>query len=206
MRMGESESAREPRSGPLRVCVTGAECTGKTTLALGLARYYAAPLVREYSRDHFGAKLARGDASVHTADILKVIAEQARLEDQAAQWTGPVIVCDTDVFTTATWYGYMHQQRPEIDAIARERRRNGQGIDLYIVCSPDIPFEVDNVHTSEEIRNSMHPVFLERLKEEGLPFVVVSGKPAKRTAAAIKAVESLLARRASDRSARRLPV
>lgn len=179
---------------PLRICVTGAECTGKTSLALELARHYAAPIVREYCRDYFAEKLARGDASVHTADIVRVAAEQARREDQAALWTGPLIVSDTDVFTLTVWSPlYLHERRPEIDALAESRRTEGMGPDLYLLCTPDFPFVPDEVRTSREMRDRMHPIYRERLDEAGVRWVEVGGTQRKRLSDSIAAVEQLFA-------------
>lgn len=194
--MGDSESTPRQSAGPLRVCVTGAECTGKTTLALELARHYAAPIVREYSRDYFAEKHARGDASVHTSDILKVTAGQAQLEDLTAQWTGPFIVCDTDVLTAAIWCEtYLHDRCADVVAIDKARRLEGKGIDLYLLCAPDIPFVPDSLRTSGERRVMMHEVFREKLSQSGAQCIEVSGGPRQRLAAAIEAVEKLLSER-----------
>lgn len=192
--MGESNLEGRAGSGPLRICVTGAECTGKTTLAMALARHYSAPIVREYCRDYFSEKLACGDASVHTADIVRITTEQARREDAAAMWSGPLIICDTDVFTVTTWSPlYLHERmKPELDAMVTQRRLDGRGIDLYLLCSPDIPFQVDGLRTGGQLRKEMHPVFLERLGEKQLPFVEVSGKPSKRFADSLKAIDRML--------------
>ncbi len=180
--------------GPLRVCVTGPECTGKTTLALELARRYSAPLVREYAHEYFTAKHAQGDASVRTADILAVTAQQARLEDQAALWTGPLIICDTDVFTVAIWYTrYIHDRSPAVDKLAESRRTEGRGIDLYLLCAPDIPFTPDGLRSTSELRSTMYPVFTERLVEAGYRFTVISGTPKERLATAVEAIDRLCA-------------
>lgn len=194
--MGEFQSASRDHAGPLRICVTGAECTGKTTLALELARHYAAPIVREFSREYFTEKHARGDANVHMSDIVKVTAEQARIEDQAAKWTGPLIVCDTDVLTTAIWCeAYLHERCSDIIGLAAERRRAGKGIDLYLLCAPDIAFIPDALRTSGERRGIMHEVFRTRLAESESPFVEVGGSIRQRVAAAIDAIELLRAER-----------
>lgn len=192
--MGESNLEQQAGFGPLRVCVTGAECTGKTTLAMALARHYAAPIVREYCRDYFTEKLATGDPRVNTADIVRITAEQARREDNAAMWSGPVIICDTDVFTVTTWSPlYLHERmKPELDELVAQRRRDGKGIDLYLLCAPDIPFEVDGLRTGGQLRTEMHPVFLERLSERRLPFVEVSGNQSKRFANAVRAIDRML--------------
>ena len=156
----------------LRVCTTGAECTGKTTLARALGEALGAPVVEEFSRGYFAEKLTRGDASVFPGDIVRVIAEQSRREDAVAQVAGPLMICDTDIFTVAIWHErYLGGRRPEIDQLARMRIEQGAGMDLYLLCLPDFPFAPDEVRTGEPLRTSMHEVFVERLEESGVPFI-----------------------------------
>lgn len=190
--MGESHNSRGG-FGPLRICVTGPECSGKSTLALALARHYRAPVVHEYGKDHFTDKLRLGDPRVHTGDLLKVITEQSRLEDNAAAWTGPVIICDTDALTVTIWAPvYLGERHPHLEAFVHERRSAGKGIDLYLLCQPDIPFEADGIRVGDAHRKSMYPTFVDRLVEEGVPFKELSGSAEKRLADAIQVVDALV--------------
>src|SRR5512139_2533031 len=89
-------------SRPLRVCVTGAECTGKTTLAEALGRTFSAPVVHESVREYFAEKARRGDPSVYAADIVRIVDIQIATEGQAPTDV-PLVVFDTDVFTIEIW-------------------------------------------------------------------------------------------------------
>lgn len=180
----------------LRVGVTGAECTGKTTLAHALGAHFDAPVVEDFGRDYFAAKLERGDATVFPGDLVRVIAEQSHREDVIARIADPLMICDTDVFTVAIWHErYLPGRRPEIDQLAQMRREQGAGMDLYLLCLPDFPFVPDDVRTGEPLRTAMHGVFLERLEASGRPFVTVGGPTKERLAMAVEAVENLLAAR-----------
>ena len=174
----------------MRVCVTGAECTGKTSLARALGEHYGVPIVEEYGREYFSEKLARGDASVFPGDLVRVVAEQARREDEMWQFTAPLLICDTDVLSVAIWHErYLGGRRAEVDQLAQMRIDQGAGMDLYLLCAPDFPFVPDEVRTGEHLRQAMHQVFLERLRESDRRFVIVSGSPDERLATAVAAID-----------------
>lgn len=178
----------------MRVCVTGAECTGRTTLAHALGEHYGVPIVEEYGREYFAEKLSRGDASVFPGDLVRVVAEQSRREDATWQLTAPLLICDTDVLTIAIWHErYLGRRRAEIDQLAQMRIDQGAGMDLYLLCVPDFPFVPDEIRSGEHMRQAMHQVYLERLAEWNRPFVIVSGSPDERLATAVAAIDEAVA-------------
>lgn len=195
--MGELHSTSPRRTGLLRVCVTGAECTGKTELALALGRHYSAPVVPDVTRDHFMEKVSHGDPTVHTSDVLRIVERQAELIDRASRWTGPLIVCDTDVLTTAIWCeAFLPDRCADLHAIDAARRAEGKGVDLYVLCAPDIPFVPDELRSTAERRAEMHERYRARLASAGVPIVEVSGELAHRLRTAIGAIDALIAQRA----------
>lgn len=180
---------------PLRIAITGVECSGKTTLAHALGSYFGAPVVREVGRDYFMEKLNRGDATVFAGDLIKVLNAQAAREDEVAQEARDLMIMDTDVMTIAIWHARYIGSRPEVDEFAERRRRSGRGADLYILCAPDFPFVPDEIRTGDPLRASMHPVFHNRLVEEGVPFIEVRGPVSERLRECVEPIEELLARR-----------
>jgi nicotinamide riboside kinase len=177
----------------IRVCATGAECTGKSSLARDLASRFEAPLVEEYNRTYFTRKMATGDATVFAGDLVRVIGEQSRREDLVAAEHPELMICDTDVFTVAVWHErYVGGRKREIDLLAELRREEGAGMDLYLLCAPDFPFAPDEVRTGEPLRTAMHGVFRERLEEMGYPYVELTGPHAERQSKAITEIQRLL--------------
>lgn len=88
-----------------RVCLVGAESTGKTTLAAALAAHYRTAWVPEYGREYAEAKLARGEYDAWTSDeFTQIAAEQCRREDAAACQSAGLLICDTDAFATSIWH------------------------------------------------------------------------------------------------------
>lgn len=179
-----------------RVVLIGAESVGKTTLCEQLAAHYGTVWVAEYGREHWEKKIAEqdvpGEIPAWTDDEFVHIAEvQQSRENEAATRANRVLICDTNAFATATWFErYAGTRHPEVDAIgARDI------VDLYLIPSPDVPFVQDGVRDGEKIREWMHARFLELIRANGTPYVLITGAYDTRLAQAIAAIDALLARR-----------
>ncbi len=179
-----------------RVVLIGAESVGKTTLCEQLAAHYGTVWVAEYGREHWEKKIAEqdvpGEIPAWTDDEFVHIAEvQQSRENEAATRANRVLICDTNAFATATWFErYAGTRHPEVDAIgARDI------VDLYLIPPPDVPFVQDGVRDGEKIREWMHARFLELIRANGTPYVLITGAYDTRLAQAIAAIDALLARR-----------
>lgn len=200
---GRRENDVLNQRGPVRVCITGAECTGKTTLAQALGRHYGAPVLLERGRAYFTEKADRGDATVFTGDIINVVDLQVRLED-SAPLNVPLVLLDTDVFTIAVWHErYASRRLPELDRLARVRQSTDARIDLYLLLTPDIPFVHDGVRTSEAHRDEMHEIFRHELVRTGRRFIEISGEFDARFAQAVDVIDAELAVAADNAAAGR---
>jgi HTH-type transcriptional regulator, transcriptional repressor of NAD biosynthesis genes len=144
-----------------RICLVGAESTGKTTLAEALAERWGSSWVPEVGRDYTLEKKAAGTNDDWTTDDFIAIAErQQRLEDHRARRSGPVMACDTDALTTALWHErYQGHRSPVVDALAARRR-----YDLFVLCGTDVPWQADEIridgssgrdHMQQQIRNEL---------------------------------------------------
>lgn len=185
--------AAEERTRPFRLCVTGAECTGKSTLAQALAERLGAPIVHEVVRAYFEEKTALGDPNVYAGDIARLIDLQSHVED-AAPTDVPLIVLDTDLFTIDVWHERVLGHRiAELDQLVELRQESDRRIDLYILVSPDVPFVFDRIRSSEAYREEMHGVFRQRLTQSHRRFVEVSGSLDERCAQALGALALALA-------------
>jgi NadR type nicotinamide-nucleotide adenylyltransferase len=190
-----------------RVVVVGAESTGTTTLATALAAAFrarggvwaATRWVPEYGRELTERKLAAlreaapaatvFDVTWTRADFVDVAASQNALEDAAARDGSPVLVADTDAFATSVWEErYLGSASPAVRTMARRPS-------LYLLTDHvGVPFEDDGLRDGEDIRDQMTARFRERLRDLGVPVVELAGPPEVRLAAALAAVDGLLAR------------
>lgn len=162
-----------------RVCVTGAECTGKTTLARALAEHFGAPCVPEYARDY--AQLVGRPL---TADDVEPIAGgQIACEDAA---TAPLVILDTDLVSTVVYARHHYGACPvAIEAAAHERRAG-----LYLLLDLDVPWQADGVRDSGAGRARLHREFEEMLRAIGANVVEIRGTREERLAAAIAAIQA----------------
>lgn len=193
-----------------RVVVVGAESTGKTTFAIDLAaalRARGGPwgltrCVPEFGREHTVRLLARARAEAQLAgrhpprleelvwpseDFVAIAAEQNRLEDEAARWGGPVLVCDTDAFATSIWHErYLGTRSPAVEALARAHP-------LYLLTHPtDVPFDQDGLRDGQHLRDWMTRSFEERLRASGRRWSWLRGGREARVAGALGAIDGLL--------------
>ncbi|HEY3417639.1 MAG TPA: AAA family ATPase [Armatimonadota bacterium] len=172
-----------------RICVLGAESTGTTTLAQALAAYYHTTWVPEYGREYSEEKWEHGYTDVWTTEeFIDIAQEQCRREDEAARSANKVLICDTDAFATGIWHRrYMDRRSPEVEAIANQRRYG-----LYLLTGDEIPFEQDGLRDGEHLRQWMHQVFVEELTATGRPWLLLTGSPEERLAAAVTAIDAII--------------
>ena len=160
-----------------RVCLIGAECTGKTRLAEDLARHFGTVWVPEYAREY----------AVHVArpltymDVTPIAEGQIASEGAAAR----LIILDTDLISTVVYSRHHYGHCPEW--IEREARK--RCADLYLWLDIDVPWVADPARDSGERRDQLHDEFREALEEFEAKFVEISGSWDERFARAVQAVE-----------------
>jgi NadR type nicotinamide-nucleotide adenylyltransferase len=174
-----------------RVAVVGAESTGTTTLARALAAHYRTEWVPEVGRAVSEERAGAGTfGEWRDADFEAIARAQQAEEDAAARRGGLVLICDTDALATCIWQErYVGRSTPAVEAIAASR-----AYDLYVLTGDDIPFVQDGLRDGEHLRGWMTERFRERLAERPEPHVEVRGSHEGRMAAAVAAIDALLAR------------
>jgi NadR type nicotinamide-nucleotide adenylyltransferase len=173
-----------------RICLVGAESTGKTTLARMLAERYRTAWVPEYGREYSERKLAEEGGYDWRPEEFAIIARtQCERENEAARRADRILICDTDAFATSVWFRrYMGNRSPEVDAIAAAHRRP----DLYLLTDVDTPFVQDGTRDGESIREWMHGVFLEELTAQSRPFRILTGTLQERYALAVNHIDDII--------------
>jgi NadR type nicotinamide-nucleotide adenylyltransferase len=176
-----------------RVCLVGAESTGKTTLARLLAERYETVWVPEYGRE-YSERTGKQLGDAWTTEEFRHIADvQAATEERLAQEANGILVCDTDLYTTARFHEvYLGARDAELERRARARR-----YDLYLLCGLDAPFVQDGWRADGPHRAAMDAAYRRHLVESGTPWVELRGSLDERLARACAAIDDLVVRSAA---------
>ena len=168
-----------------RVAILGTESTGKTTLAQQLAEAFATTWVPEFGRAYCETR----DARELTSDDMDAIARgQILAEESAARSANRVLICDTDVRTTATWSDLILGTRSAWLARAA-------AADEYIhalLLHADVPWVQDGMRVLRDER-TRHTELLEReLRATHQPFTRIEGPFEQRFRDAATVIERVL--------------
>ena len=168
-----------------RVCVFGPESTGKSTLARRLAGHFGTVAVPEYARTLVEA---RGDLDAE--DVGRIARSQVAAEAALARLArGGLLICDTDVLATTIWADVLYGSCPGWVRRAAE----GRSYDLYLLLDVDVPWVADPARCLPAGRSRFHALCRRALESRGRPFVAIRGTWDERFAAAVAAIERVLA-------------
>ena len=170
-----------------RVCLTGAESTGTTTMAARLAARYQTVWVPEYGREYSLPKDQAGETWDH-ADFVHIARTQGEQEDAAARVANRILFADTDPAATALWHErYLGSPAPDIAALGAARRYA-----LTFLTADDFPWVDDGARFSPQTRAHMQAQFRALLATRPEPVIELTGSIAGREAQAVEAIERVL--------------
>lgn len=168
----------------IRICLHGAESTGKSALAAKLERDAGIPWVPEYGREY-----AETHGTAFTMDDLLAIARgQDAAMRRAAAGRPAVLLLDTDPLMTAAWAEMLFGAAPDV-LFAYDKA------DHYLLFAPDTPWIEDGTRffgTPAE-RARFAALAEDMLRRAGVPYSHVAGGWAEREAAVKQAIAALLA-------------
>lgn len=171
----------------IRVVVTGSECTGKTTLAEGLASHYETIWVPEFARQFVIDK----GAAPEYGDVETIARGQIELEDEKAAEASSLLVQDTDLLSTIVYSRHYYGDCPGWIEEALAKR----AADLYLLAGIDIPWIRDGEQRDRgDRREEMHALFRSALVDRQLTFNEVRGSHSERLNAAVSRIDELLSR------------
>jgi nicotinamide riboside kinase len=172
------------------IAILGAECTGKSTLAIELAQQLKQqhPLrvacVPEGLRG-WCDRVGRTPLAHEQAAIAR--AQQAAIDDAAA--SHDVVVADTTAMMTAV-YSQLIFADHSLDerAVALQQR-----MAISLLMANDLPWEADGLQRDgPHVREPVRQLLLQMLRDHQLPFAEVAGMGAARLQCAVSLVEPLL--------------
>jgi len=170
------------------ICITGPECSGKTTLSQYLSQSLGAVSVAEYAREYLNASNVQ-----YTFEELDIIAEkQVDLVRDAREIevsrNKRVVITDTFVLVIVIWSLYKYGKVSErIKALYSDNQP-----DFYILCRPDLPWKQDPLRENPHDREALFERYLQHIRISNIPFFIVEGLGPERLHKTLQRIESLI--------------
>lgn len=162
---------------PKLICLIGAECTGKTTLARSLAHEYSSPWVPERLR-LFCDAMGRTPLQHEQIDILE---QQARDETaalaEAVRHQQDYVFCDTAPLLTAVYSEFVFG---DTSLYPRARELHTRYA-MTLVLEPDLPWIADGLQRDgAHVQRPIHERILRELQTMAYPTYPITGSGAER--------------------------
>ena len=159
-----------------KIAITGAESSGKTTLANSLGTIYKCNVVKEFAREYLNDL----NRAYNYEDLLKIAKGQFKEEKRLETLEKKILICDTAIHTIKIW---SLEKFHKCHCWTIKKKEDDTH---YLLCSPNIPWEDDPLRESPKDRKRIFELYLKELKNK--PLTVISGTPLERIKQAQKVI------------------
>lgn len=154
---------------PKIVVITGAESTGKSTLANSLASTFDCPYIPEIAREY----VEKLDRPYNYDDVCLIAKKQVEMLSELQNSPAPFVFLDTWLIITKIWLQIKFGQVPEWIT----KQIQSTQIDLFLLCDIDLPWVYDPVRENGgEQRKYLHNLYKQELVNHKFDYKLVSGK------------------------------
>lgn len=167
-----------------RICITGTESTGKSTLVEKLAIHYKTIFVPDYSRYYVG-QLTRAYNQMDVLEIARGIMEQ---EDNDIRNANKILFSDNDLVNIKIWLQYYKWQVPDWLNEQILKRKS----DMYLFCDIDLPWVADSQRSNPDDREELFAKFIQEFTEINANLKFVSGTLNERMEVATAHIDTFL--------------
>jgi len=170
----------------LKIAILGPESTGKTQLAADLAQHFSTTFVDEYAREYLEGFTGRYVLD----DVVRICKGQRKKVSEAEKENPKILITDTEAIVCKIWAEYVFGRVPK----EIEEDLEAQDFDLYLLCSPDLPWAYDKLRENPDPnqRNELFEMYKKELESRNFKYEVVSGIGRQRSESAIAAIDRLM--------------
>ncbi|WP_315819116.1 AAA family ATPase [Paraflavitalea speifideaquila] len=149
-----------------KICISGSESTGKSTLTEKLGQYFETAFVPEMARE-----VIETTEEVVFDDLLKIATLHAATINERLPLANKLLICDTDVNITKSYAQYLFHQPLLVPAWIDAANQ----FDLHLFLDTDCPYVQDGTRLSEAERNVLSGYHERQLQEMGIAYITISG-------------------------------
>ena len=161
--------------------MTGPESTGKSEISRYLADSYGTAFIPEYAREY----LATLERPYTFEDVEWIARMQVYQLHHYPDQNLPILFLDTFLIITKVWFRVVFGHIPDWIDESLEMA----GIDLYLLCYPDIEWVPDPLRENPDPRRSvLYKAYQREILRLGTPYAIVRGSGEERFSNAEKAV------------------
>lgn len=179
----EKEVAGSKYTKPLKILITGPECTGKTELCSQLSEQYDFVNVPEYAVEY----LYEIDRPYNYDDLLLIAKHHNDIYLDLIT-SGCNFIMDTFLINLKIWSEYRYNKSEEWIS----RTLSNTQFDLVLLMEPDIPWERADFRENPDDRDVLFQKYLEELDRLGWNYHSISGHGGKRMLAATELIDACL--------------
>jgi NadR type nicotinamide-nucleotide adenylyltransferase len=167
----------------IKIALIGPESSGKTTLCKTLAQHFNGYWTSEYARDYL----------TNTSGIYDISDLDIMAQDQFDLWeqvpNHEICFYDTEMINYKVW----SINKYNICSKLILSLVDSQQFDLYLLCMPDLPYEIDSLREfpSYEKRYCLFEKYEEELRKYNFNYKIVNGSNISRSEKAISIIQSI---------------
>lgn len=165
----------------LKIVLSGAESSGKSTLAKQLSEYYQVPYIAEVAREYVNTLTKHYTYE----DVEEIARQQVSAEKEILAKNPPMVFIDLDLTNTKYWFLDVYNTIP--DWIEEEIKNNKP--DLHLLCYYDLPWEADPTRENPNRREHFYNLYKNEIETLGIPYGIVTGSGEERLKNAIRIIE-----------------
>jgi HTH-type transcriptional regulator, transcriptional repressor of NAD biosynthesis genes len=161
------------------ICFYGPESTGKTSLALEMAKRYQTEWVPEVAREFITSN------EFTEEDIIKIGKAQTQRVLKKVKTANKILFCDSDLITTQIYSRHYLGIVPEILFDLEKQVQ----YDLYFLFDIDTAWVADGLRDLGHKRREMYEIFKTELEKRNISYIKVQGNWEQRKSIIINALK-----------------
>jgi HTH-type transcriptional repressor of NAD biosynthesis genes len=149
-----------------KICLSGSESTGKSTLAKNLGIYFNTVWVPEMARE-----IIFQTKDCNFKDLHRIAESHARAIQRQLSEANMILICDTDLHTTKAYSKFLFNRELKVPSWIED----ANSFDMYLFLESDCPFIQDGTRLSRPERDQLAFFHKRQLDEAGIQYISISG-------------------------------